>query len=59
MLLTETEVRDLEIFMRGLPARARDDKHAIRIFAELYAELRNLPEWHILRRMAEPSRSDA
>jgi hypothetical protein len=53
MKFTEAEAHDLQVFMLGLPARARDDEHAVRVFAELFADLHHLPESHVLRRIAE------
>ena len=52
MLLTKTEARDLEVFLRGLPARARDDTAAIRVLAQLFAETFQLPADHVIRRIA-------
>lgn len=52
MRLTARERRDLLIFMRGLPPHARNDANAIRILAQLYAELQQLPAGHVLRRIA-------
>lgn len=39
MRFTDDDVRDLRAFIHGLPECARDDECAIRLFAQLYAEL--------------------
>jgi len=42
---------DLCIFLGGLPARARGDKRATAVLAQLYAEAFDLPANHVVRRL--------